>query len=152
MIKFFISHKKEDEINVKRLRLALERLGIPYYLDLIDDKVSENGRELTEHIKANLNDCTDIIVIMSKKTLTSQWVPFEVGMAAQKEMPTATLLEEDVKMPEFLEYWPRLKSPDDIKKYVQVRTSSWTNYGIAKDLGYKKSKVQYFYDEVKKVL
>lgn len=151
-MKFFISHKKEDEINAMQLSLVLERLDIPYYLDLIDDKVSENGRELTEHIKANLNDCTDIIVIMSKKTLSSQWVPFEVGMAAQKEMPTATLLEEYVKIPEFLEYWPRLKSPDDIKKYVQVRTSSWTNYGVAKHLGYKRSKVQYFYDEVKKVL
>ena len=30
---------------------------------------------------------------MSNITRFSQWVPFEVGMAAQKDMPTATFFE-----------------------------------------------------------
>lgn len=102
-------------------------MEIPYYLDLLDFTVTRNGKELTDHIKRNLNNCTDIIVIMSDATRYSQWVPFEVGMSAQNDMPTATFLQENVSLPEFLDYWPRLKQPSDIRKYIAVRKSVQKN-------------------------
>ena len=108
-MKIFISHKQEDSDTANRLAGELRLLGIPYYLDILDSTVTTSGRALTEHIKRNLNDCTDIIVIMSEATRLSQWVPFEVGMSAQNDMPTATFLKSSVSIPEFLEYWPRLK-------------------------------------------
>ena len=80
-------------------------MGVSYYLDLLDSTITKNGKDLTEHIKNNLNKCTDIIVVMSEATLHSQWVPFEVGMSAQKDMPTATYLERSVPLPEFLQYF-----------------------------------------------
>ena len=120
-MKIFISHKKEDSYTANRIAVELNSLNISYYLDVMDQTVTKNGKELTDHIKANLNDCTDIIVVMSEHTPNSQWVPFEVGMSAQLDMPTATFLKENVTLPEFLEYWPRLKYPSDIRKYVAVR-------------------------------
>lgn len=114
MIKVFISHKKEDSYIASRIANELNAMEIPYYLDLLDFTVTRNGKELTDHIKRNLNNCTDIIVIMSDATRYSQWVPFEVGMSAQNDMPTATFLQENVSLPEFLDYWPRLKQPSDI--------------------------------------
>lgn len=120
-MKFFISHKKEDESTATRIASELRLLGVSFYLDIMDNSVTRNGKELTDHIRANLNDCTDIIVIMSEQTRYSQWVPFEVGMSAQLNMPTATFLQENVYLPEFLEFWPRLKYPSDIRKYVAVR-------------------------------
>lgn len=120
-MKFFISHKKEDEYTATRIASELRLLGVSFYLDIMDNSVTRNGKELTDHIRANLNDCTDIIVIMSEQTRYSQWVPFEVGMSAQLNMPTATFLQENVYLPEFLEFWPRLKYPSDIRKYVAVR-------------------------------
>lgn len=82
-MKIFISHKQEDADTANKLARELRSLGIPYYLDILDSTVTTSGRALTEHIKRNLNDCTDIIVIMSEATRLSQWVPFEVGMSAQ---------------------------------------------------------------------
>lgn len=120
-MKIFISHKKDDSYTANRIAAELNSLNIGYYLDVMDQTVTKNGKELTDHIKANLNDCTDIIVVMSEYTPNSQWVPFEVGMSAQLDMPTATFLKENVTLPEFLEYWPRLKYPSDIRKYVSVR-------------------------------
>lgn len=121
MIKIFISHKNEDSHVANSIANELQVMNIPYYLDVLDFKVTRSGKELTDHIKKNLNDCTDIIVVMSESTKYSQWVPFEVGMSAQNDMPTATFLQGNVKLPDFLEYWPRLKQPSDIKKYVSVR-------------------------------
>ena len=127
-MKIFISHKKEDSGIAAKIALELRLIGIPFYLDVLDTSVTKSGKELTDHIKRNLNDCTDIIVVISEATKYSQWVPFEVGMSAQKDMPTATFLQENALLPEFLEYWPRLKQPNDIKKYVSVRNNVHSEY------------------------
>lgn len=151
-MKIFISHKQEDSDTANRLAGELRLLGIPYYLDILDSTVTTSGRALTEHIKRNLNDCTDIIVIMSEATRLSQWVPFEVGMSAQNDMPTATFLKSSVSLPEFLEYWPRLKYPSDIAKYVSTRREvqdEYVRYDMAQTT---KSQTERFYDVLKRRL
>ena len=155
-MKVFISHKKEDSYTANRIANELRVMQIDCYLDLLDFSVTCSGKELTDHIKANLNDCTDIIVVISEKTRYSQWVPFEVGMSAQIDMPTATFLQEDVSLPEFLEYWPRLKHPSDIQKYVVVRKRTELKMRIRHDSfglsAHKKQEVAEFYADLKKEL
>ena len=62
-------------------------------------------------------------MVMSEATKNSWWVPFEIGMAAQVDMLTASYLTSSVKLPDYLEYWPRLKSTSDVATYVSVRRS-----------------------------
>lgn len=121
-MKIFISHKQEDGVIAARLDEKFKTYNIDTYLDLIDDTISRDGKALTEHIRKSLNACTDIIVIMSEKTKFSQWVPFEVGMSAQKDMPTVKFMVEDVELPEFLDYWPRLKHFSDVEKYLKAKS------------------------------
>ena len=123
-MKVFISHKQEDDIFAKFVHRAFELHGVESYLDVLDDSIVENGEALTNHIKKQLNTCTDIIVVMSEKTRFSWWVPFEIGMAAQVDMPTATYLTSRTELPEYLEYWPRLMSTSDIATYISVRNET----------------------------
>lgn len=58
---------------------------------------------------------------MSEETKESWWVPFEIGMSAQVDMPTVSYLESDVTLPSYLSYWPRLRTPSDVDKYVATR-------------------------------
>lgn len=120
-MKIFISHKQEDNAIAARLDEEFKSYNIDTYLDLIDDTISKDGKALTEHIRRSLNSCTDIIVVMSEKTKLSQWVPFEVGMSAQKDMPTVTFMVDDVELPEFLDYWPRLTYFSDVEKYLKAK-------------------------------
>lgn len=120
MIKVFISHKKEDSAYALLVKRAFDDLSVESYLDLLDDSVNGGGKSLTDHIKSNLNDCTDIIVVMSEATKRSWWVPFEIGMAAQANMPTASYLTSSVSLPEYLDYWPRLKILLSMCMYVNV--------------------------------
>lgn len=155
MIKIFISHKNEDSLIARNIASELKVINIPYYFDVLDVEIIESGKELTDHIKKNLNDCTDIIVVMSSITKYSQWVPFEIGMAAQNDMPTATFLQENVVVPDFLEYWPRLKQPSDIKKYVSVRKEIQEEYSSKYFLESSKphiSQIAKFYDVLKQRL
>lgn len=72
---------------------------------------------------------------MSDSTRYSQWVPFEVGMSAQNDMPTATFLQENVALPDFLEYWPRLKQPSDIKNtFPYVKKFGSSLFCVGKEL------------------
>lgn len=156
-MKVFISHKKEDELVAKQIAIRLKKDNIEYYLDVLDPTITGSGERLTEHIKSSLGTCTDIIVVMSEKTKYSQWVPFEVGMAARTDMPTATYLSREVPLPEFLSYWPRLRSVDDIDTYVRVRNE--TREQMAKQYGsyltassHKAVETRTFYSNLKKEL
>lgn len=155
-MKIFISHKQEDALAANQIASELRAIHVDYYLDLPDPSVTQSGRELTNHIRNNLNNCTDIIVVMSEITRYSQWVPFEVGMAAQIDMPTATFLKDYVSLPDFLQYWPRLKKPADIQKYVSVRNDIDQEYrayrSIYETATYQKRKTERFYDVLKQRL
>ena len=48
-------------------------------------------KSFTDHIRENLNTCTDIIVVMSEATKESWWVPFEIGMATEKRYANSEL-------------------------------------------------------------
>ena len=130
----------------------LKEIKVDYYLDVLDNSITENGKELTNHIRANLNKCTDIIVVMSNITKFSQWVPFEVGMAAQKDMPTATFLKEDVSLPDYLQYWPRLKKSTDIREYVSARNDVEREYRAIYEFASQQRKTEHFYDVLKQRL
>ena len=154
-MKFFISHKKEDEMAANAIAAELKRLGISFYLDLLDTEIVLDGKALTEHIKRNLNSCTDIIVVISEKTKYSQWVPFEVGMSAQKDMPTATYLKENEVLPSFLSYWPRLKKLSDIHKYILARNEVEREYMVYKmyeGASVARSQTDRFYEILKQKL
>lgn len=155
-MKVFISHKQEDAFTANQIANELNSIHIDYYLDVLDPLVTKSGKMLTEHIRKNINTCTDIIVVMSDITRYSQWVPFEVGMAAQIDLPTATFLKDSVLLPDFLQYWPRLKKPADIRKYVSVRESVDQEYrryrSVFENSTYQKSKTERFYELLKQQL
>lgn len=159
-MKIFISHKKEDEREAKKIRDKIISYGEDAYLDVLDDEVCETGEKLTRHIKNELHACTDIIVVLSQNTKKSWWVPFEIGMASAKDMPIANFLISSEPLPEYLEYWPRLKELDDIRKYIQTRNRVILEQYVGEktmDMQYRvdssmMSLTEKFYKELKKVL
>ncbi len=120
-MKIFISHKDIDSAKDLLIKKAFEKCNVPAYLDVLDNEIKVGGIKLTDHIRNNLNSCSDIIVVMSENTRYSWWVPFEIGMSAQLDMPTATFLSQMVDLPDYLSYWPRLRTLEDVDLYVRVR-------------------------------
>jgi hypothetical protein len=157
--KIFISHKKEDESAALDVKNALVECGVEAYLDLLDNTISGDGEKLTKHIKGKLSECTDVIVVLSEKTKNSWWVPFEIGMATQKDMPIANYLLSAQILPDYLEFWPRLKSRSDILKYVEIRKQVSNQVLQERAFGSgiyqyanKETEVQRFYAELKRKL
>ena len=160
MIKVFISHKQEDAETALMVKQTLEREGVAAYLDVLDNSITDDGEKLTKHIREKLKECTDVIVILSKRTKESWWVPFEIGMATEEDMPIANYLISAEKLPEFLEFWPRLKNQQDVKKYVEIRNLVRKQVRVEKlwqESYYQRkqiniSETERFYDTLKKNL
>jgi hypothetical protein len=155
-MKVFISHKKEDSSQALLLKYAFEENGVEAYLDLLDSSVIGDGKTLTEHIRKQLNSCTDIIVLITDATKYSWWVPFEIGMSAQIDMPTASFLKDDVALPSYLSYWPRLRSISDVERYVSIRKRIASQFRALYH-GFelhnrRKEEVNLFYETLKKEL
>ena len=117
--KVFISHKQEDSVSARFVRNELLKYKVDAYLDLLDQDMDDDAKKLTEHLKRQMNKCSDLLVVMSHKTHRSWWVPFEIGMAAHKDLPTVTYLKEFVDVPEYLSFWPYLKDDSEIGVYAR---------------------------------
>ena len=155
----FISHKDADSLQALLLKRAFENEGVSAYLDVLDSSINGGGKTLTEHIKGQLNQCTDIIVLMSEATKYSWWVPFEIGMSAQIDMPTASYLKENVVLPSYLSYWPRLKTINDVSTYVSVRKKTertlneqYSNFELSSVSNRRKIETPIFYENLKREL
>lgn len=122
-MKVFISHQQKDAVEAKMVYDTLRRSGVDAYLDLLDSSLMKDGQRLTEHIMSQITESTDVIAVVSDNTKESWWVPFEIGVATDKPRPIATYICGPVLLPEYLDFWPQLRTQSDIVKYVQKRRS-----------------------------
>lgn len=118
-MKVFISHQKDDYRIAKTISEELIKVGVDTYLDGLDkDMPKGNSEALTRHIRSNLLDCTDVLVLMTLKTKKSWWVPFEIGLAEGNEIPVVTWLTVSEQLPEYLDFWPRISALSQLHNYV----------------------------------
>lgn len=80
----FLSHKSEDKPACRLIAQYLSIAGIDYYLDeenmYLQAAASANDpHRITEAIKKGINASTHMLCVVSDKTLSSPWIPFEVG-------------------------------------------------------------------------
>src|SRR5713101_9660643 len=76
----FISHATGDDACVKELRLALEGLHIPVW---VDSRNLRGGNALAPEIAQAIEQARQVIVILSPRTINSPWVRREIRQALQ---------------------------------------------------------------------
>lgn len=157
MLKVFISHKREDSAVASDVLSILKKNDVEAYLDLLDYPNELKGQELTDHIKGRLNSCTDLLVVISERTKESWWVPFEIGMASQKDFPIVNYLKRGILLPDYLSYWPRLKDENDLTKYIRISNKVNKEIILEKAMGKvefatPESATKRFYRELKAAL
>jgi hypothetical protein len=134
LIRVFISHKKEDELGALRLQMQLlAHNGVTAYLDVVDEHLKDNSEDLTEYLRGALSGCTHLMAAVSQRTRVSWWVPFEIGLATEKNYPISTYALGNVDLPDYLKKWPYLRTREDVDRYVRVARSTSPEL-IRKDL------------------
>lgn len=120
-IKVFLSHKNDDSDIAGAIALRLRNQHqIDVYLDVIDRNLGKTGPDLANYIRDEMEKCTQFLAVISAKTRESQWVPWEIGVATEKEKPLASFINPPATIPEFLQKWPYLQSQPDVDRYAEV--------------------------------
>lgn len=94
--------------------------GVDVYLDSLDPHLAENASRLTDYLRGALSECTHLLAAVSPRTKDSWWVPFEIGLATERDYPICTYALGDASLPDYLRKWPYLRTKADLDRYVQV--------------------------------
>lgn len=119
-MKVFISHKKEDELHARVVARTLLIHNHSYYLDVIDDSLEKNGDDLSDHLREKMTECDSLIAVVSPVTILSWWVPWEIGVATEKDYPLSTYLTGGSTPPEYMRKWPVLRSAEDLRRFAAL--------------------------------
>lgn len=117
-VKVFVSHKKEDAEQAASVAAHLSARGLGVYLDVIDAQLTKSGPDLADYIRAQLDQCTQLLAVISARTQASWWVPWEIGVATEKGRFLASFVSGTASVPEFLLKWPYLRTSADLDKYA----------------------------------
>ncbi|EGJ7432059.1 toll/interleukin-1 receptor domain-containing protein [Pseudomonas aeruginosa] len=118
-MKIFLSHQQTDSALALRIQGHLKRNhNIDCYLDVIDPKFN-NGEDIAAHVRKELDKCTQLLAVVSDATKASWWVPWEIGVATEKDFPLATF-GGNIELPDYLKKWPYLKSTSDLDIYAET--------------------------------
>lgn len=117
----FISHRSADDVIARGVYNRLKYThNIECYIDDIDDSLKRAGeQELTNILVKKINECTNLLAIMTANTKGSWWVPYEIGVAKQapRVITSYTNLAE-YDLPGYLKEWPRLRSESAIDQFA----------------------------------
>jgi len=128
-MKVFLSHQKTDSLTASRIASRLKTIhSIDSYLDVIDPYIGGSIELLADHIRDEMGKCTQLLAVISPATANSQWVPWEVGMGTEKNLPLATFSGGDLLPPEFLRKWPYLRSDRDLDLYAHASKQVSKNF------------------------
>lgn len=122
--KVFLSHKQEDSERATLIAARLRMGGLDVYLDVIDVQLAKSGPDLADYIRMRLDECSQLLAVLSPITRASWWVPWEIGVATEKERFLASFVSDGATVPEFLEKWPYLQSMSDLDKYIAESKSA----------------------------
>jgi hypothetical protein len=120
-MKIFISHQQADSQQALVISRRLKsRHDIDSYLDVIDPAVGTTGDDLADHVRKELANCSQLLAVVSEATRTSWWVPWEIGIACEKDFPLATFADATTSLPEYLKKWPYLRTESDVDLYAEA--------------------------------
>ena len=119
----FISHKSCDKDCAQRIGDYLNAHGLDVYLDLYDNGLQgatlrKDAKEIVRHIQMALDCSTHILVLISKETQQSWWVPYEIGYAKKGGRGIASIVCSNIEVPDYLQIEHTMQTKNEFYRYV----------------------------------
>ena len=118
----FISHRQADKEDADRLFVYLKNRGVPAYIDSLEPSLSTE-EDITKKILDRLGHCTHLMAYLSPNTQGSWWVPFEIGVATEKESRISSVNFRKITLPGYLKQWPELATQEHLDYYIELYNS-----------------------------
>jgi len=151
----FISYTSADRSTALMIDAALKRNSISTYLDVLDAE-SNSTDNITEVITKNIVSCSHMIALVSDRTKSSWWVPFEIGEATISDRRIASFKVGDSTLPEYLSKWPIMTKDRHLQDFIRfyhgdtTTPSSIDEAKRSRQFSYNTKSPQLFHDNLKR--
>ena len=109
----FLSHKSEDKQATLAIAQALIRQGMSAYVDYVDPQVHAQDPNLELYLRKIIHNSRSLLTVATANTISSWWVPFEIGVALDNDKLVGTVLRGiPGQLPTYLLNWPVMESDD----------------------------------------
>lgn len=115
----FISHKTEDSRAVAAVADRLKANEVAVYLDSFDPD-AKDGPDLAEYLRDRMKNCHGLMAVVTERTIQSWWVPWEIGVASERDMPMSTFSYDHSAVPSYLRKWPYMTQISQLDEYAQT--------------------------------
>lgn len=140
-ITVFLSHSHKDKDLVEGIANLLAGVGVEVYIDWLDDGMPERpDRETAKRIKDKIKEYQRFVLLATKNSLNSLWVPWELGLAdGVKEMNKIAVLPvrddsyESWKGNEHIDLYPRIEDTGVFHlgaTWGATQLSTWLEKGL----------------------
>jgi hypothetical protein len=155
-MRVFVSHQREDADIATGVAQRLVSNRVAAYVDVFDPLIGKTGDELGDYIRGVMGTCTHLMAVVSERTRGSLWVPWEIGIATEKEFPLSTFAGGECDLPEYLKKWPYLKRREQIDKWVEASRQANRNVPsrryLTEEASVTRARTKEFYKEVRRAL
>lgn len=119
----FVSHKSNDTERAVQIAERISMKGLSAWVDVADPTVKD-GPDLADYIRLVLQSSRSLLALVTSATKNSWWVPFEIGIAFEKEKLLASYGNR-TDLPSFLYKWPNIQTDTQLDRWCQeVRSIS----------------------------
>lgn len=119
--KVFISYSTKDFPLVDYVRNLLQHSSVEVF---VAEYSVAPGQSLPAEIITAIKDCNLLILLWSKNSKESEWVPQEIGIATSEKKPILpVVLHQNISLPGFisnLKYLPLYKNPDSALSWLRA--------------------------------
>jgi len=120
-VRVFLSHSREDEEFAREIRRLLSDSGIQAFLDLLDPgRAASSPACVMSYVMGRIEGCTHMIPVVGEGSAGSWWLPFAIGVAAEKGKVVAPYVLPPVEVPEFLGLWPLLRHHEHLRAFATL--------------------------------
>ena len=135
-MRIFISYSRIDSKIAHEIAETLDSLNIPYFLDVKDIKW---GDRFKQEIRNTLkNKITHFLVIVSPASLKSQWVGYEIGIAAAHDIQILPyLIHPSLELPGVLATYDYVSDLDGVRDYFSPDTAEKKYMTITNEDGFE---------------
>ena len=110
----FLSHKSEDKQATLAIAQALISQGMSAYIDYVDPQVHAQDPTLESYLREVIHNSRSLLTVATANTISSWWVPFEIGVALDNDKLVGTVLRGTPgQLPTYLLNWPVMESSDE---------------------------------------
>lgn len=114
----FISYSHKDSKTANAIARLLDGLGISYFRD---KKSIHLGTIIDDEVKVGLDNCAVVVVVISRASLKSHWVPYEIGHAdALQKVILPFLTRPSLRISSYLSKLNCSKTIGELRRFFSI--------------------------------